>query len=185
MQAKPLVTAEDLWRMGERDYDFELVAGRLVPVTPAGGRHGAVAARLTGALVAHVEAHGLGVVYVAETGYVLRRNPDTVRAPDLSFVSRERPAGREVSLGFIEGPPDLAIEVRSLDDTMAELTRKAEDYLAAGARLVWVVRPERRKVDVHRPGLPVGHLGDDGTLDGYDVVPGFRLPLGKLFAGLC
>src|ERR1043166_3545884 len=185
MQAKPPVTAEDLWRMGERDYDFELVAGRLVPMTPAGGRHGAVAARLTGALVAHVEAHGLGVVYVAETGYVLRRNPDTVRAPDLSFVSRERPAGREVSLGFIEGPPDLAIEVRSLDDTMAELTRKAEDYLGAGARLVWVVRPERRKVDVHRPGLPVGHLGDDGTLDGYDVVPGVRLTLGNLLSFLC
>ena len=185
MQAKPLVTAEDLWRMGERDYDFELVAGRLVPMTPAGGRHGAVAARLTGALGAHVEAHGLGVVYAAETGYVLRRNPDTVRAPDLSFVSRERPAGREVSVGFIEGPPDLAIEVRSLDDTMAELVRKAEDYLAAGARLVWVVRPEVRKVHVHRPGIPVEHLADDGTLDGYDAVPGFRLPLDKLFAGLC
>jgi Uma2 family endonuclease len=68
---------------------------------------------------------------------------------------------------------------------MAELVRKAEDYLAAGARLVWVVRPEVRKVHVHRPGIPVEHLADDGTLDGYDVVPGFRLPLDKLFAGLC
>jgi len=84
--------------------------------------------------------------------------------------------------GFIAGPPDLAVEVRSPDDSQAELLRKVADYLEAGSRLVWIVDPASRQVHVHRPGHAMLTLFDDATLDGGDVLPGFTLPLSLLFA---
>ena len=182
MGARHPVTAEQLERMGERDFDFELVRGDLVPVTPAGREHGALAMGLGARLWAFVEAHGLGRAYAAETGYILHRDPDTVRAPDVSFVSSDREAAMGSWSGFIAGPPDLAVEVRSPDDSQAELLRKAADYLEAGSRLVWIVDPASRQVHVHRPGQATLTLFDDATLDGGDVLLGFTLPLSLLFA---
>ena len=125
MGVRRLVTAEELERMGERDFDFELVRGKLVPVTPGGREHGALAMVLGARLWAFAQAHDLGRVYAAETGYVLGCDPDIVRAPDVSFVAREREAAMGSRRGFIDGAPDLTVEVRSPDDTLAPLSSKA------------------------------------------------------------
>ncbi len=177
-----LVTADELERMGRED--LELVRGVLVPVmTPAGERHGALAAFLTMELGLFARAKNLGRVYV-EVGYRLFTNPDTVRGPDVSFVSRERRAAQPRRKGFVHGIPDLAVEIVSIDKTMAELAAKAAEYLEAGTPLVWVVDSDSRHVHVHRPGQPVLVLSEGDSLDGGDVVPGFILPLSRLFAEL-
>lgn len=181
MVGSHLITAEQLERMGERDFDFELVRGRLVPVTPAGREHGALVMLLGARVCLFVEARGLGRVYAAETGFVLRRNPDTVRAPDVSFVSREREAKMPSWRGFLEGAPDLAAEVRSPDDSLSALFRKAAEYLEAGARMVWIVDPLSREVHVYQPYQAVQVFGDGATLEGDPVLPGFTLPLPQLF----
>jgi Uma2 family endonuclease len=152
-------------------------------MTPAGEQHGTLAAFLTVELGTFVRARGLGRVYV-EVGYRLFTNPDTVRGPDVSFVSRERAATQPRRKGFIHGIPDLAVEIASLDKTMAELAVKAAEYLEAGTPLVWVVDPEPRQVHVYGRGLPTRILSEADTLDGGEVLPGFTLALARLFAEL-
>ncbi|HWP36300.1 MAG TPA: Uma2 family endonuclease [Gemmatimonadales bacterium] len=182
MAAGHLVTADELERMGRED--LELVRGVLVPVmTPAGEQHGALAAFLTVELGAFVRSRGLGRVYV-EVGYRLFTNPDTVRGPDVSFVSRQRAATQPRRKGFIHGIPDLAVEIASMDKTMAEIAVQAGEYLEAGTLLVWVVDPESREVHVYRPGVPTLVLSANDTLDGGEVIPGFTLKLARLFAEL-
>ena len=187
MGTRHLVTADELLHMetpGRSDYDFELVRGELVRVTPTGGEHGVLAGFLAVELGAFVRAHGLGTIYVAETGFVLSRNPDTVRAPDVSFVSGARPAAERAPRGFVEGSPHLAIEIRSPENTRKEIAAKTADYLASGARLVWIVDPRSRQVQVHRPGQPVVTLSVEDRLEGGDVVPGFELQIRDLFAAV-
>ncbi len=164
--------------------DLELVRGELVPVmTPAGEQHGTLAAFLTVEIGTFVRAHDLGRVYV-EVGYKLFSDPDTVRGPDVSFVSRKRRQTVKRRRGFIHGTPDLAIEIASADKPMAQLTAKVAEYLKAGALLVWVVDPTRRKARVHHPGQPARTLSQTDSLDGAAVLPGFTLPLSRLFAEL-
>ena len=118
---------------------------------------------------------------VCETGFVLARDPDTVRGPDVAFVSQERLTGLEDPGGFPEGAPDLAIEIRSPHDRPGELRAKVADYLAAGSRQVWVVDTERRVVTVY-PSLLAPHTLEEGDeLDGGDVLPGFRILVKELF----
>lgn len=184
MAVKHLITAEQLERIGKQDYSFELVRGELVPVTPAGREQGILAGFLTVELGMFARERELGRVYVAETGFTLQRNPDTVRAPDVSFVRRERDAALRSRRGFVPGAPDLAIEIRSPDNALAKLATKAGEYLMSGGRLVWIVDPMLRQVHVHRPRQAVIVLSSDATLDGGDVLPGFALPLSRLFAEL-
>jgi Uma2 family endonuclease len=182
MAVRHLVTARELERMGR--HDLELVRGELVPVmTPAGEQHGTLAAFLTAELWAFVRAHDVGRVYV-EVGYKLFSDPDTVRGPDISFVSRERRTTARPRRGFIHGTPDLAIEIASSDRPVKQLAAKAAEYLAAGTRLVWVIDPERRVARVYRPDRPVETLSQEAALHGAEVLPGFSLPLSHLFAEL-
>ncbi|HXV85300.1 MAG TPA: Uma2 family endonuclease [Gemmatimonadales bacterium] len=180
MAVRHLVTAEELERAGADD--VELVRGDLVPVTPAGGHHSALATFLTTELSVFVRARQLGRVYV-ELGFKLFSNPDTVRGPDVSFVSRENAAGKP-RRGFMYGVPDLAIEVVSFDKTLTDLHAKAQEYLEAGTDLVWVVDPDSRRVVLYRPGRTAATLSEGDALDGGDVLPGFSLPLALLFAEL-
>jgi Uma2 family endonuclease len=132
-------TAEEAWRLSPPGL-WELIDGRVVPMSPAGARHGHVVARVTRALAAFVEGRRLGVVLAGDPGFVLRRNPDTVRGPDVAFVTAARLPGRPPA-EFLEGAPDLAIEVISPSDNWKAVDKKAAEFIAAGARAVWAIDP--------------------------------------------
>ena len=183
---KTLVTAGELpalsARFSARGKRTELVGGGLVVMAPAGGRHGQVAHTLALFIGVHVRNRSLGRVFAAETGFVLRRDPDTVRAPDVAFVARGRLGVEETPAGFLELAPDLAVEVVSPGDSTAAIRDKVRDWLDAGTRLVWVVRPRTRSVDVHRPGRPAETLRDGDVLEGGSVLGDFAVPVRDLFA---
>lgn len=180
MQTDELVTAEQLVAMGRAGYAFELVDGRMVSMNPPNHPHGEVAVTIATAMKIFVRANGLGRV-VAESGYILKSDPDTVRGPDVSFVRAGR-AGYPPPHGFFRGAPDLAVEVRSPDDSMAGLLAKGAEYLSAGAQLVWIVDPEDRTVRVLRRGDELRMLFEGDALDGGAVLPEFTMPIAEIFA---
>jgi Uma2 family endonuclease len=169
--AAPL-TADELLHVRIPNRRVELVKGTLVVREPAGGRHGWVVANLTGELRNHVRAHDLGRVYAAETGFTLARQPDTVRAPDVAFLRRERLPAQEPT-GFPELAPDLVVEVLSPGDRPGQVLAKVADWVSAGTRLVWVIDPDRRVAHVYRQDGSEAMVTADEALDGEDVVPGF------------
>lgn len=171
-----LMTADELLGVRIPDKRVELVKGVLVVREPAGLRHGRVAMDLGRRLADHVDALGLGRVYAAETGFTLARQPDTVRAPDIAFVRRERLPDPEPS-GFPDLAPDLVVEVLSPGDRPGEVLAKIADWLSAGTRLVWIIDPERRLARIYRHDGTEQFVTADQTLDGEDVVPGFACPL--------
>jgi Uma2 family endonuclease len=180
IQAK-LVTAEELERISFGDKHVELVRGAIVEEPPAGYKHGGVGMSLAWRLGAFVERNNLGRVYLAETGFLLSRNPDTVRAPDISFVTTARLAQQQGKAGFFDGAPDLAVEVVSPGDTDTEIQEKVLEYLTAGTRLVWVVRPRFKTVAVYHSPTDVHMLTAEDALDGAEVIPGLAIPLEAVF----
>ena len=177
------ITAEELFHMPDDGQRHELVEGELTTTTPAGFEHGAIIARLTARLIRHVENLQSGLVLGAETGFVLARKPDTVRAPDVSFVCRERIESGEIPKTYYPGPPDLAVEVLSPGDMVAEVDRKVHDWLRYGTRLVWTVNPSGRNVTVYRSESDIVVLTAADALDGGDVVPGFSCRVADIFVG--
>jgi Uma2 family endonuclease len=157
----------------------ELVAGEPTPMTPVSFRHGRIAIRVALALREHASKQRLGEV-VTEVGFVVRRSPDTVRAPDVAFVCAARLPGPDLDEGFFEGAPDLAVEVVSPTDRAAEIVTKVAEYLAAGTRLVWVIDPQAACLAVYRPTRGPDLIGPEGVVDGEDVLPGFSQPLAEL-----
>ena len=182
---KILVTGDELADLSARlsalGKRTELVRGDLVVMAPAGGRHGQVAHTLALLVGIHVRDRDLGRVFAAETGFVLRRNPDTVRAPDVAFVAGER-LGTETPAGFLEMAPALAVEVVSPGDSSAAVRDKVQDWLAAGTRLVWVAYPETRSVVVHRQGHAAETFSEEVTLHGGPVITDFAAAVRELFA---
>lgn len=171
-----LMTAEELLRANVPNKRTELVRGQLVVREPAGWRHGEVTMNLAALLVHHVKSTGAGTIVAAETGFTLFRSPDTVRAPDIAFVSRDRLplAGTR---GFPELAPDLVVEVRSPDDRPGETLSKVGDWLDAGVQLVWVIDPERRQARIYRPDGTESLVSERERLTGEDVLPGFECEL--------
>jgi len=175
----PLMTAEELLHTTVPDKRAELVRGVLVVREPPGGRHGSVTMNLALRLGNHVEREGAGQVFAAETGFTLARGPDTVRAPDIAFVRRER-LPKPIPVGFPEFAPDLVVEVLSPGDRPGEVLAKVGDWLDAGARLVWVIDPERRIARVYRQDGSETIVPADEGLNGEDVLPGFSCPLASI-----
>ena len=175
------VTADELFARRRDGFRYELVKGELRKMSPAGSEHGAIIVNVTVLLGQHVKAHKLGVCFGAETGFKIASDPDTVRAPDVAFVSRERIPESGITKKFWPGAPDLAVEVLSPGDTLEEVEEKVEDWLAAGTRAVWVVSPKRRSVTVYRSMTDVTRLSEADELDGGDVVHGFRCKVSEFF----
>ena len=179
---RSLMTAEELIELPADDYKYELVEGELIRMPPTGGEHGKLTARLARLLDEYVEAYDLGIVCGAEAGFILRRTPDTVRAPDASFIAKDRIPATGVPKTYWPFAPDLAVEVVSPSDRFDEVQTKVADYLAAGTRLVWVVHPTTRTVFVYRSAHNVQALGEQDELNGEDVLTGFRCPVRRVFA---
>lgn len=158
---------------------WELVEGELRIMAPGGAEHGGIAMTMGILLGQHVRARRIGRVYAAETGFVLGRGPDTLRAPDVAFVTTARM--REVPRGFFPGAPDLAVEVVSPGDTIPEVEEKTEWWLKAGAREVWIVWPKTRSVTIHGRSEYVIPLGPNDELTGDPLVPDFRCRVSEIF----
>ena len=174
-----LMTAEDLMANPVPNKCTELVAGHMLVREPPGYRHGYVASQFLLAIGIHVRTNKLGHVLAAETGFTLFRNPDTVRAPDVAFIRSER-IPSPLPRGYAEFAPDLAVEVLSPSDRAGKVLAKVGDWIDAGARLVWIVDPERRVARVYRADGTQLTLTASDTLDGEDVLPGFSALLSEL-----
>jgi len=174
-------TASELFEMPDDGFRYELVKGELRRTSPAGWEHGVVVVNITLLLGQHVKVNNFGTCSGAETGFKIASDPDTVRAPDLAFVSRERIPEGDAPKKFLPFAPDLAVEVLSPGDTFSEVEEKVEDWLDAGARAVWIVDPKRRGVVVYRSMTDVTRLSEGDELEGGDVVPGFRCKVAEIF----
>jgi Uma2 family endonuclease len=174
------VTAEELAAMPDKGERLELVEGELRMVSPAGNLHGRVAMRLAWRLAQHVEQHQLGAVYAAETGFLLNRDPDTVRAPDVAFVRQELIDQTEEIKGYLPLAPDLVAEVVSPGDTYTQVEEKALAWLDAGTRLVLVVDPGTRTVRIYRSKDDIRLLREPDELEANDVVKGWKLPVADM-----
>ncbi|MEQ8785227.1 MAG: Uma2 family endonuclease [Pirellulaceae bacterium] len=176
-----VTTAEQLAARADDGRRYELVAGVLRMMSPAGNRHGRIAARLLVRIANHVEQHALGETYAAETGFLLERSPDTVRAPDVAFVARGRLEAFADHVGYLPLAPDLVAEVVSPSDSSSDVEAKVQDWLRAGVRIVLAVDPQNSTIREYR-GTTQIHVHSSGLLDLDDILPGFQLDVAELFA---
>lgn len=168
-------TADELLRLPDDGWRYELVQGELKKMSPAGADHGSIAFQIALHMGNYVKAHGLGTLYSSDTGFLLTRDPDTVLAPDVAFVRAERVVA---TTAFFPGAPDLAVEVVSPSDRYSEVAVKTRQYLRAGTRAVVVVDPGSRVVEVHRTSGSTD-VTDTLTLD--DILPGWSMTLDDIF----
>ena len=178
------MTADDLIKLPEGKQFYELVRGALRVSEPAGGWHGLVAGRIFARLSTYVEEHDLGIAFPDNTGFVIAHAPDTVRAPDASFVSKARLSAESIGAEFIDFAPDLAVEVVSPGDRVSEIIEKVADYWSAGVRAVWIADPATHSVIVQAPDGSARVFRDGDVLDGGEVVPGFQCAVSALFKGV-
>jgi Uma2 family endonuclease len=180
-ETKTLITADQFFQMSFPDVRTELIEGEVVQMSPPGFDHGDICAGLIEHLRRYAKTRDAGRV-VSETGFLLRREPDMVRGPDVAFISAEKLQKHGRTRKFWPGPPDLAVEVLSPDDRASEVLRKVVDYLEAGTRLVWVVDPDAQSVTVYRSLQSIRVFRADEELSGEDVLPGFSLKVSEIFS---
>jgi Uma2 family endonuclease len=176
-----LITAEEFARMPNPpdDSQQELIRGEVVTMPPPGGLHGACCSKVNRRLGNFVEDKGLGTVTSNDTGFITERDPDTVRGADVSFWQKERLP--DLPEGYIEVPPDLAVEVVSPSDHYSRIQNRVRHHLTHGVRLVWVVDPIDRSVTVYRSLQQATILVETDTITGDDVLPGFSCRVVDLF----
>jgi Uma2 family endonuclease len=179
-EPKRLTTADEFLLMPKGVNKQELIRGEVVEMSPVSGPHAVGQATFTTAILPHVRRHQLGKV-VVELGFRFSRNPDTVRAPDVAFISAEQLALKPLGRGFYDGYPDIAVEVISPGDTAGEVEDKVREYFDAGTRLVWLVYPELKRIMVRRRDGSGHVLTGDAMLSGEDVLKGFEVSLAELF----
>lgn len=176
-----LVTADELLELSSKGFRGELIRGILCESMPPGVDHAQIAAEFSRELGNFVKPLRLGRVLAGDPGVKVERDPDTVRAPDVAFISASRlPLDQRVP-GYAEVMPELVVEVKSPNDGRWTLYDKAQMWLRHGVRLVWLVYPEERTVEAHHAEQGVSVYGDDDELDGMDVLPGFRCDVGQMF----
>jgi Uma2 family endonuclease len=176
-----LLTAEEFSLLPETEMRRSLVRGEVVETMPTGFRHGRIAFVFGKRLDDWAEENDAGLVGV-ETGFILDRDPDVVRAPDVFFVRADRLPPGELPETFADFAPDLAVEVISPSETANEIREKAQDYLAAGTALVLVIYPKTRELVAHTPdGLARTYRGDE-LFTGPTVLTGFSCFVSELFS---
>ena len=174
-------TVEELYSLPDDGLRYELRAGWLVSEPLPGFEHGRIAAKLAWMLHAYVRDHDLGAVLACDSGFVLARSPDTVRGPDVAFVSKQRLALLDDPAKAFPGAPDLAVEIASPSQTAEALHAKVADYLAAGTRVVWVVDPHEKCVSVYRTLLSPRRLTGDDRVEAEGLLPGFGIAARELY----
>ncbi len=176
-----IMTASELLAMPDDGRRYELVQGTLRMMSPAGGRHGRIALKLARRLGDYVEQHDLGATFAAETGFLLERDPDTVRAPDVAFVSHARLGNFADLPGYLPIAPDLVAEVVSPSDRSSEIEEKTIGWLSAGVAVVLVVDPQTKTIRDYRATHGM-RVYTEGAIDLGEAITGFRLDVSELFA---
>ncbi len=176
------MTADDLLRLYGEGVRGELIRGVLCQTMPTGNEHGVIVVNLASELRNYIKPRKLGRVTASDSGVWLEHDPDTVREPDIAYFSTQKIPLDERVTGYAEVVPDLVVEIASPGDTRREVNDKALMWLSYGVRLVWVVHPDTRTVDAHRPQAGVSTLTQDDTLEGFDVLPGFTCNVSDIFA---
>lgn len=180
MAITKLFTAADLARLPD-DERYELIRGELKPMSPVGKPHGRLLFRIGTPLSRHVEERGLGAVYGGDVGVILERDPDTVLAPDIAVVRGAPPTLNDEDEGYFVLVPNLVIEIASPSNSRQELREKVAQYLEAGVPAVWLFEPRTQTVTLFDATGAETLLTETDTLDGGDVVPGFRLSVAAVF----
>jgi Uma2 family endonuclease len=178
--ARKLITAEEFLQMPDPPdgSQQELVRGEIITMPPPGGLHGVCCSKTNYLLCNFAEANQRGIVTANDTGIITERGPDSVRGPDIAYWSSERLP--EIPAGYIETPPDLAVEVLSPSTRMRQLRNKIREYFSRGVRMVWVISPEDRTVTVYRTADEGRLLHESATLSGEEVLPGFSCRVADL-----
>ena len=174
-----LMTAEDLLAMPDDGYRYELIMGELTKTMSAGFAHSAQAVNIIGSLWTHVGQRNLGRV-IGEATFLLETDPDHARIPDGGFVRQERVGSLDEMTGAFHGAPDMAFEVISPTDRLTQVADKVQDWLDHGTRMVVVVNPRNRTVQVHTSDGVV-NLTEADMLDGGDVVPDWTMAVADIF----
>jgi Uma2 family endonuclease len=181
--SKRLVTGEELLQHPEWG-PCELIRGKVVPVCRPNYMHGVLMSEMGGELRAFVKKRKLGDVVVGDSGVYLERGPDTVRGPDVYFISAKRKPEKQDRAGYLKVAPELCVEIVSPSDKWSDIKGKVDQFLAFGVKLVWVIDPKTRSAHVYRAGGSVVAIGPGGVLSGEQILPGFELPLKELFAAV-
>ena len=162
---------------------YELINGELINVGNSGMEHGNLGAFLAGAIEFHVRSRKLGATCDSSTAFTMKSG--NRRSPDVSFVSKERLQGlKRLPKGYLQGAPDLAVEIISPSNTFEEIHDKIVEYFDNGSKLVWVIHPDEKSVLVYHQPEPDRLLRASDNLDGEAVIPGFSLPVADLFIEL-
>ena len=176
-----LVTADELLELTSKGFRGELIRGVLCESMPPGLEHGQIVIAFGAELHAFVKPRRLGRVAVGDPGIKIERDPDTVRAPDVAFISAGRLPLDQRNPGYAEVLPELVVEVKSPSDSRDQINDKAEMWLRHGVRLVWAVFPDERTVEAHHADQGVVLYREDDELDGMDVLPGFTCAIAPMF----
>lgn len=176
-----LITADELLELYGKGVRGELIRGVLCETMPSGGEHGEIVMNLGAELRQFTKAGKLGRIFGSDAGVRLERDPDTIREPDIAYISSEKLPWSTRVTGFYETVPDLVVEVASPSNSHWELNDKALMWLHYGVRLVWVVYPDTRNVTVYRANHRALTLSDEDALDGLDVLPGFTCVVSEIF----
>ncbi|HEY9831165.1 MAG TPA: Uma2 family endonuclease [Stenomitos sp.] len=180
---KKIWTDAEYMALPKDGHRYELVNGELIDMGNSGAKHGYVAVILSAALFNHVFSRKLGAVMDSSTAFKMKSG--NKRSPDISFVDKQRLQGiEELPDGFLEGAPDLAVEILSPGNTVEEMHNKIVEYFENTARLVWVIHPNEHYVLVYRSPQPDRLLKSTDALDGEEVIPGFTLAVSELFQKL-
>jgi Uma2 family endonuclease len=174
-----LLSAEAFWARYGHEKHVELVDGEVRYTEPVGGKHGAQMVYI-GAELSNWTKKAGGAVG-AESGFHLKRNPDTVRSPDVFYVRPEHLPTDGIPDAYWQQAPDLVVEIVSPSETASEVDEKVVQYLEAGVALVWLVYPKTRRVVIYEPGDVIHILSHDAVLTHDVVLPGFRCILSDIF----
>ncbi len=177
--AQRLLTVEEFAQLPGSEH-WELVRGEVRKTMPPGKEHGAIALAV-GTLLRLWARQGPGGQVGVELGFILAHNPETIRGPDVFYVSTDRIPSDDKTNAFWTVAPDLAVEVISPSETADEIREKVRDFLGAGTPLVWVVYPRTREVVVHTGDGLARTYGEDGVIEYPDVLPGFSCKVSELF----